>query len=873
MKDVQFPLHSDVTTGNAGKTSEPRFKGETAVQVSGVVAESIGERLTSELHKCWRRGERRLAEEFLAQHPGWERQPEIAIDVIYEEFCLRSDDGEADTAESLFSRFPQWRQQLATMFDCHRLLAGPDFSRFPEVGQTLAGFRLLAELDRGSRGRVFLAQQGSLGDRRVVLKVTPRDGAEHISLARLQHTAIMPIYSTFDNASRDLRVLCMPWLGGVTLAGLLRRLKNVPLAERTGRDVIDALDQDSPELRQTPCTSSPIRSSMMNSGYVDTICQIGVSIADALHYAHERGLLHLDVKPSNILLAADGQPMLLDFHLARAPVTAGEPVAGGLGGTLAYMPPEQNFVLADTTEGRPATASVDSRSDVYSLGATLYEMLSDRTPVYGQPMPALADINPYVSVGLSDIVAKCLCQRTDDRYSSATELAVDLRHHLADESLAFTANRSLSERWRKYHRRHPRSVQNAILMTCFAAASLWMVCVGAIQLRQRLEDARASLAAGKLQAADREYTRAEDTLNQGLSLVWSGPFHDPLEVQLRAQLDQVRRLRTIDELHELTEHLRVIPGTQPNTPKELTRLAEKCRYLWGRRAGIVESLDVANGSDAAGDLQDLAVFLADTGTRFASQTELDVRRTQSLKILDEAEAMFGSSRVLDFQRAICSGEKGLVRQFNDDFGSSQIASQSTTKSSTHSVWEHCAIGRGLFAENNFPSAMTELEMALKLDPSATWPNFYAGLCANQQGRHEEALTAFSVCIGALPNQAVCFYNRAIALFKLGRTNPALADYDHAIRLEPNLASAWLNRGILHCELGDYSTAITDLREAKRLGIDSATVHYNIALVHVAEGDRASATLEIDHALASGASQNLASLIEQIQTEKSLNRVP
>ena len=317
----------------------------------------------------------------------------------------------------------------------------------------------------------------------------------------------------------------------------------------------------------------------------------------------------------------------------------------------------------------------------------------------------------------------------------------------------------------------------------------------------------------------------------------------------------------------------MIPGTQPNIPKELTRLAEKCRYLWARRAGIVESLDVANGSDAAGDLQDLAVFLADTGTRFASQTELDVRRTQSLKILDEAEEMFGSSRVLDFQRAICSGEKGLVRQFNDDFGSSQIASQSTSKSSTHSVWEHCAIGRGLFAENNFPSAMTELEMALKLDPSAIWPNFYVGLCANQLGRHEEALTAFSVCIGALPNQAVCFYNRAIALFKLGRTNQALADYDHAIRLEPNLASAWLNRGILHCELGDYSTAITDLREAKRLGIDPATVHYNIALVHVAEGDRASATLEIDHALASGASQNLASLIAQIQTEESLNRVP
>ena len=869
MKDVQLPLHSDVTIGNAGKTSEPRVKGEIAVQVSDSDAESIGERLASELQNYWRLGERRQAEEFLAQNSNWERQPEIAIDVIYEEFCLRSDDGEIEVAANLFTRFPQWRQQLATMFDCHRLLAGPDITRFPRVGETLAGFQLLAELDRGSRGRVFLAQQASLGDRRVVLKVTPRDGAEHISLARLQHTAIMPIYSTFDNAARDLRVLCMPWLGGVTLAGLLKRLKNIPLADRTGRDVVDALDMDPPEVRQTPCTSSPIRRSMTTSDYVDTICEIGISIADALHFAHERGLLHLDVKPSNILLTADGQPMLLDFHLARSPVTAGDPVSGGLGGTLAYMPPEQYVVLADSSERRQATAWVDSRSDVYSLGATLYEMLSDRLPADGQTMPALSDINSSVSVGLSDLVAKCLSHRADDRYTSAAELAVDLRHHLADEPLSFTANRSHSERWKKYQRRHPHGMRNAVLMTFVAVASLLMVGVGFIQLRQRLDNAHESLATGKQHAEDREYARAEETLKHGLSLVWSGPFDDSLESQLRAQFEQVRRLRTIDELHELTEHLRAIVGSQPNAPKELQRLAEKCRHLWARRASIVESLDVANGTDAADDLQDLAIFLADTGTRFASSAELDSWQTSSLQILDEAEAMFGPSRVLEFQRSICSGSKSSLRQQSGYPEADEIASVSAVKSSSRLAWEHCAIGRGLFLENRFPEAMFELETAVKLNSSATWPNFYAGLCANRLGRHDEAVTALSVCIGALPDQAACFYNRAISLSELGRTNQALADYDQAIKLEPNLCSAWLNRGILLCKLKNYSASMRDLREALRLGIDPATFHYNVALVHVAEGNLALAKIEVAHAHASRASQDLASQIEQLHTEMSV----
>ena len=144
------------------------------------------ERLAEEMAQRWQKGEQPLTEEYLALYPELGNQPTAAVELIYEELCLRQEAGQEVNAAEVLRRFPHWRQQLQVVLDCHQLLgAEPGAPRFPAVEEALGDFRLLAELGRGGQGRVFLARQISLADRLVVLKLIPRGSREHLSLARL----------------------------------------------------------------------------------------------------------------------------------------------------------------------------------------------------------------------------------------------------------------------------------------------------------------------------------------------------------------------------------------------------------------------------------------------------------------------------------------------------------------------------------------------------------------------------------------------------------------------------------------------------------------------------------------------------------------
>jgi serine/threonine protein kinase/Flp pilus assembly protein TadD len=773
----------------------------------------------------WRRGECRPAEDYLARHAELLDRPEEAVRLVYEEICLRQECGQEVAADELVRRFPRWSAELAVLLDCHRLmqsrLAAP---QFPAVGESLGDFRLVAELGQGAQGRVFLATQPDLADRPVVLKVTPRRAREHLSLARLQHTHIIPLHAMYEFPGQNLRALCMPFLGGATLARVLDLLRHQPAARRSGQSLVDAIDAAQRGAPVCVPGRGGYRQALAALPYVEAVCGIGACLADGLHYAHERGLVHLDLKPSNVLLAADAQPLLLDFHLALHPLRAGQPAPEGFGGTPGYMAPEQEAACAAAHRGAAVVADVDGRADVYALGRLLYVTLGGCAEASGRPEP-LYRLNPHVSVGLADVIHKCLGEYPADRYPDAGALAADLRRHLAHLPLRGVHNRNLRERWRKWRRRRPDAVLwLGLALALFAGGAL--LTAGAVE---RYREAEAALAEGQGQMQRRAYGEAERTLARGKARAGGLPGSAGLAQALDAQLHRARRARAAEDLHEVAERLRFRAGADAQPAGELEVLDAHCRTAWEARGLLTDQGAAPLSTDAEeqvrDDLLDLALLWADSKRQVGAGEEAEA-------ILTEAEGLLGPSPALARERRRLAGAAGEELPAPDP----------------GAAWEHVAMGRSLLRSGDLGRAAEELGRAAELRPQDFWAYFYGGVCAYRREQYADAVHSFDLAIALAPSSAECYYNRALAYAAWGQTAVALRDYNRALERAPRLAAAALNRGVLHYQAGRFAEAQADLERALRDGADPAAAHYNLALVQLALKAEPAARRHLERAL-------------------------
>ena len=442
----------------------------------------------ADMQRRFKGGERPKILDYLEEFPVLGEDHDRVVSLVYDEFCLLEENGERPDSDAFCDAYSRWRDSLHSQLDYHRELsrainAEIQVVDFPEPGDRFDRYRLTSLLGVGGVARVYLATEEELGDRQIAIKVSASFGQEPSILAQLDHRNIVPIF-TVAKSDSGLRGMCMPYRPGVTLEEVIRRIgRGKP--PRSARGISNALRP-----AQVPAEFFPERQTEgwsdfpIHKTFPEAVAWLGLAMANALSYMHQRGIFHRDIKPANILLALREGPQLLDFNLAQFPSNALGASAAQKGGTLPYSAPEQLKAFLDPA----AWDQVGPSADLYSLGLVLRELLTGRPPELPAspgsgnrafqsfldrrlaPAIPIGEINPGVPPALESIVDKCLAFRPEDRHATADELAADLQRFLERKPLVGAPNTSRFELGVNWIYRNRKSLLWAIIGVAVVAS-------------------------------------------------------------------------------------------------------------------------------------------------------------------------------------------------------------------------------------------------------------------------------------------------------------------------------------------------------------------------------------------------------------------
>jgi WD40 repeat protein/serine/threonine protein kinase len=470
----------------------------------------------------WRRGERVSVESYLKSMLDLQADREGLLDLICNEVVLRAEKGDVPELgeylkrfQSYQEKFPDFAAQLRFLFEVEGVIQAESVSMSatiprgedldsrssvapppPPPERMIGRYEIHEELGRGAMGVVYRARQPGL-NRIVALKMilsgdyaAPQDLArfrsEAEAVARLQHPHIVQIYEVGEHDG--LPFFSLEFIGGGSLA---KKLAGAPMRAREA-------------------------------------AQLTETLARAVHYAHQRGVIHRDLKPGNVLLNEEGTPKITDFGLAKrvqaeadSNIPVPETKSGDIMGTPSYMAPEQ--ALGHTGAIGPVT-------DVYALGAILYELLTGRPPFRGantvetlhqvvfDDLVPPGTLQPKLPRDLETICLKCLQKDARKRYGSAEELAEDLRRFLAGETI-HARRTGIWERGIKFTKRRP-ALAFIIGITPLFCAALLSVSIYALDKERKERVALAAARIAEERAKEEELQARRQAYRAQLSRAW-----------------------------------------------------------------------------------------------------------------------------------------------------------------------------------------------------------------------------------------------------------------------------------------------------------------------------------------------------------------
>ncbi len=716
-------------------------------------------------------------------------------------------------------------------------------------GSRLGDFEILDELGRGGMGIVYRARQTSL-NRDVALKILPgaawRGGSAVIrfrreaqAAARLNHANVVPIYAQGEHEGSYY--YAMKLIDGVTLDTALRTRPELlssnfafpstfpALRSDYGRGAGSAVGVgDAPGSADVTSDAGPI---VRTGADFQHLASLMAGVAEGLAHAHESGVIHRDIKPRNLILGEGGRLYIADFGLAHVSSDPHLTVTGEIMGTPAYLSPEQ--VRGDV-------GAIDHRTDIYSLGVTLYELLTKRRPFGGetreqllhaicsaQPCPP-RKVDPRIPVDLITICQRAMERESARRYPTARALAEDL-HRFAEGRPILSRRVSLMEKAVKWVRRHKAlTVASVAIATALALSAGWAVSTTAENRRQgnallrstydglvhtdydRTSEAKAALAQAEALGAD-------DPISELVSAIVSIRRSDGEEA-----IDRLTRILESDP--ENTEAAYMLAWAQRRSERDdqarvvLQRAEElggpQTAEEWFFRALALHIEDPVEAFKS----YDTAVVLRSEDNLFFPQAELHLARianqrmyaTRTLDTFEQAELALRSLIRLKHHRAFPYYLLSITYRIAGEIHLFHAQEVSESK-----------------AQEYFKKALANALEGQELYPEDAQLPTTAARCLEGMGRFEEALASRGRAIELAElhsKRRENYHYRWRLHYWLGDLDDALQDIEDYVELLPDTAGSLLAAraklnythlypALVHADGGDLEYAVDLVREA------------------------------------------------------------